>query len=68
MGKRSMANSTHIDQLLRRVTDAGDIPGLVAVAGTSREVIYQGAFGKRDMSTADPYRRFLLRRLQRRHW
>jgi CubicO group peptidase (beta-lactamase class C family) len=54
MGKRSMANSTHIDQLLRRVTDAGDIPGLVAVAGTSREVIYQGAFGKRDMSKPQP--------------
>jgi CubicO group peptidase (beta-lactamase class C family) len=54
MGKRSMANSTHIDQLLRRVTDTGAIPGLVAVAGTSREVIYQGAFGKRDMSKPQP--------------
>jgi CubicO group peptidase (beta-lactamase class C family) len=49
-----MANSAYIDELLRRVTDAGDIPGLVAVAGTSREVIYQGAFGKRDMSKPQP--------------
>lgn len=35
-----MGNSAKIDQVLRRVSDAGEIPGVVAMAGTSREVIY----------------------------
>src|SRR5207237_2735979 len=33
---------------------AGEIPGVVAVAATSKEVIYQGAFGKRDVGRDDP--------------
>lgn len=49
-----MGNSSHIDQVLRRASDAGEIPGVVAMAGTSREVIYQGAFGKRDLSKDQP--------------
>jgi methyl acetate hydrolase len=49
-----MGNSAKIDQVLRRVSDAGEIPGVVAMAGTSREVIYQGAFGKRDLSKDQP--------------
>ena len=33
--------------------DAGEIPGVVAMAANGNEVIYQGAFGKRDLSKDD---------------
>lgn len=36
-----------IDTLLRSATDAGEVPGVVAVAGTREGPIYQGAAGKR---------------------
>ncbi len=49
-----MGNSAQIDQVLRRASEAGEIPGVVAMAGSSREVIYQGAFGKRDLSKDQP--------------
>jgi methyl acetate hydrolase len=39
-----------IDQILRSATDTGAIPGAVAIAATGKETIYQGAFGKRDLS------------------
>src|ERR1700674_5119278 len=45
-----MQSNAQIDQLLRQKTDAKEIPGVVAVAATSKEVTYQGAFGKRDLS------------------
>jgi CubicO group peptidase (beta-lactamase class C family) len=45
-----MQSQSQIDQLLRRMSDAKEIPGVVATAATSKEVIYQGAFGKRDLS------------------
>jgi CubicO group peptidase (beta-lactamase class C family) len=35
------------------MSDAKEIPGVVAMAATSNEVIYQGAFGKRDLSKDD---------------
>jgi methyl acetate hydrolase len=46
----TMQNQARIDQELRQRSDAGEIPGVVAIAATSSEVIYQGAFGKRDLS------------------
>jgi len=45
-----MQSKSEIDQILRRMSDAKEIPGVVAVAATSKDVIYQGAFGKRDLS------------------
>jgi methyl acetate hydrolase len=45
-----MQSQAQIDALLRQKSDAGEIPGVVAMAATSNEVIYQGAFGKRDLS------------------
>ncbi|HEY0909753.1 MAG TPA: serine hydrolase domain-containing protein [Bradyrhizobium sp.] len=45
-----MQSQAQIDRLLRQQTEAGTIPGAVAIAATSKEVIYQGAFGKRDLS------------------
>ena len=48
-----MQSKSEIDQILRRMSDAKEIPGVVAVAATSKDVIYQGAFGKRDLSKGD---------------
>src|SRR5712672_399996 len=48
-----MQNQAQIDQLLRRKSDAREIPGVVAMAANSKEVIYQGAHGKRDLSKDD---------------
>ncbi|MET4033385.1 CubicO group peptidase (beta-lactamase class C family) [Bradyrhizobium sp. JR7.2] len=49
-----MRNLAEIDQVLRRSSDAAEIPGVVATVGTSREVIYHVAFGKRDLSKDQP--------------
>ncbi len=48
-----MQSSSEIDQVLRRQTEAGHVPGVVAIAATADEVIYQGAYGKRDLSKDD---------------
>jgi CubicO group peptidase (beta-lactamase class C family) len=45
-----MQSKSQIDQLLRQMSDAKKIPGVVAIAATGKETIYQGAFGKRDLS------------------
>jgi methyl acetate hydrolase len=46
--------STQIDQALRRASDTKEIPGVVAIAATGKEWIYEGAFGKRDLSKEAP--------------
>ena len=46
--------STEIDQALRQRVETGDLAGVVAMAATGREVTYQGAFGKRDLSKDQP--------------
>src|SRR5450432_1772774 len=48
-----MQSKAQIDQLLGQKCEAREIPGVVAMAATSKEVIYQGAFGKRDLSKDD---------------
>jgi methyl acetate hydrolase len=48
-----MHSKAQIDQLLRQKSDAKEIPGVVAMAASGREVIYQGAFGKRELSKDD---------------
>jgi methyl acetate hydrolase len=48
-----MQNQAQIDQLLRQKSDAKELPGVVAMAANSKEVIYQGAYGKRDLSKDD---------------
>jgi methyl acetate hydrolase len=45
-----MQSRAQIDQVLRQKTEAGEIPGIVAMAANGRETIYQGVFGKRDLS------------------
>jgi len=48
-----VANSANIDRVLRRASDAGEIPGWWPSPDQPR-VIYQGAFGKRDLSKPQP--------------
>jgi CubicO group peptidase (beta-lactamase class C family) len=48
-----MQSKAQIDQLLRQKCDDREIPGLVAMAASGKEVIYQGAYGKRDLSKDD---------------
>src|SRR5260370_7015189 len=45
-----MQSKAQIDQALRQKADAKEIPGVVAMAASGNEVVYQGAFGKRDLS------------------
>jgi len=49
-----MQSKAQIDQSLRTKCEAKDIPGVVAMAATGSEVVYQGAFGKRDLGKDDP--------------
>jgi CubicO group peptidase (beta-lactamase class C family) len=39
---------------LRRATDAGEIAGVVAIAATGNDVVYQQAFGRRSIDGAEP--------------
>jgi methyl acetate hydrolase len=39
-----------IDQVLRQAADTQAVPGVVAMAVTDRGTLYEGAFGKRDLS------------------
>src|SRR5262249_14506657 len=54
IGRMPMQSKAQIDQALRSKCDAKEIPGVVAVAASGSEVIYQGAFGKRDLAKDDP--------------
>jgi methyl acetate hydrolase len=47
MASSSAARSATIDAILQRATDAGEVPGVVAMATDRDGTIYQGAFGKR---------------------
>ncbi len=49
-----MQSKAQIDQILRQKCEAKEIPGVVAMAATGSEVIYEGAFGKRDLGKDDP--------------
>jgi methyl acetate hydrolase len=44
------AQSRQIDAALRRATDAKEVPGVVAVAANDKGVIYEGAFGTRNLA------------------
>jgi CubicO group peptidase (beta-lactamase class C family) len=39
-----------IDQVLQRAVDAKQVAGVVAMGATEKGVVYEGAFGKRDMA------------------
>ena len=46
--------TTSIDDILRRAADAGDVPGVVAMATTAKGLIYSGAFGRRWLPDGPP--------------
>ena len=48
-----MQSKALIDELLRQKSADKEIPGVVAMAANGNEVMYQGAYGKRDLSKDD---------------
>jgi methyl acetate hydrolase len=42
-----MALRERVDSILKKATDSGDVPGVVAMATNRDSTIYEGAFGKR---------------------
>ncbi|GLR84159.1 serine hydrolase domain-containing protein [Bradyrhizobium iriomotense] len=48
-----MQSKAQIDQVLRQKSELEAIPGIVAIAATGKDVLYEGAFGKRDLSKPD---------------
>jgi CubicO group peptidase (beta-lactamase class C family) len=51
---REAARKSKIDALLRRAIDAGDVPGVIAMATDRHSVIYEGAYGKRILGQPAP--------------
>ncbi|MGH8460881.1 MAG: serine hydrolase domain-containing protein [Stenotrophobium sp.] len=49
-----MSLQDSVDSVLRRATDAGDVPGIVAMVTDAKGTIYQGAFGKRSLDSDAP--------------
>ena len=45
-----MTEFARVDEVLGSAIDRGDVPGVVAMAATRDEVVYQGAFGRRALS------------------
>ena len=45
-----MAATSDVDTVLRDAVETGEVPGVVALAATDRGVLYQGAFGERDLA------------------
>ncbi len=43
-----------LDSALRHICESGAVPGLVAMATNENDLIYRGAFGKRDISGDQP--------------
>src|SRR5215472_6681192 len=46
-----MANPQAINNILRQAVQAQDVPGVVAMAATDQGILYQGAFGTRELGT-----------------
>jgi methyl acetate hydrolase len=46
-----MANTQAIDHVLRQAVHAQDVPGVVAMAATDEGIMYEGAFGTRELGT-----------------
>jgi methyl acetate hydrolase len=49
-----MVNSKSLDEVLRRAAEAREVPGVVAVAATDQGVVYEGAFGQRELGKNAP--------------
>ena len=49
-----MLQLTKVDEAFAQASEAARIPGVVAMAATDKEVLYQGAFGKRALGKPEP--------------
>src|SRR5438874_10118494 len=49
-----MIQTTKIDEPLRAAVERGDVPGVVAMAATRSEIVYQEAFGRRALPDGAP--------------
>lgn len=49
-----MVDTQAIDQVLRQAVEANDVPGVVAMAATDQGVVYEGAFGTRELGKDAP--------------
>ncbi len=50
----AMSMRDSLDSVLRRATDATDVPGVVAMVTDRSATLYRGAFGKRSLATNEP--------------
>src|SRR5713101_7472673 len=46
-----MIDTSRIAGVLRQAAESGDVPGVAAAAATADGVIFEGGFGKRDLTT-----------------
>src|SRR5262249_27314535 len=51
-----MSTIASIDKLFTEATESKAMPGIVAVAATDTETVYEGAFGKRELGKDAPMR------------
>ena len=49
-----MSSLKKIDQVLSQSVQAGDVPGVVAMAATDKGIFYEGAYGKRELGKDAP--------------
>src|SRR5437016_14162352 len=49
-----MPTIASIDKLFTQATESKAMPGIVAVAGTDKGILYEGAFGKRELGKDAP--------------
>ena len=54
MASNATSRSEQIDASLGRAAEAGDVPGVVAMATDRTSVLYEGAFGKRVLGQPAP--------------
>src|SRR5262247_4901462 len=48
--EQGMTDFSQVNDVLGSAIDRGDVPGVVAMAATRDEVVYQGAFGRRALA------------------
>jgi methyl acetate hydrolase len=51
--ERSSTPLGRLDAVLRAATEANDAPGLVAMAAGDKDILYEGAFGTRDLAKSE---------------
>lgn len=49
-----MANLKSVDTIFRQAVEAKTMPGIVAMAATDKDVVYEGAFGRRELGRDAP--------------